>query len=98
MTFDIDDCADDFDTANKGDEQDLAHWAMQWGVRLMNAYAVRDTSAVLLKARTETLFAAIAHGDEAHQRWLKLAIENHFAGWSESPAASAAATGPGKAD
>lgn len=30
--------------------------------------------------RQETLFDAIAHGDEVHRAWLKEAIDNHFAG------------------
>jgi hypothetical protein len=28
----------------------------------------------------ETLFNAIAHGDEKHRAWLKQAIDDHFAG------------------
>lgn len=30
--------------------------------------------------KIETLFPAIAHGDDAHRAWLKQAIEDHFAG------------------
>lgn len=30
--------------------------------------------------KAETLFAAIAHGDEEHRRWLKEALEKHFNG------------------
>lgn len=32
--------------------------------------------------REETLFGAIAHGDEKHRAWLKQAIQDHFAGRS----------------
>ena len=30
--------------------------------------------------KIETLYDAIAHGDDAHRVWLKQAIEDHFAG------------------
>lgn len=30
--------------------------------------------------RIDTLYDAIAHGDEAHRAWLKQAITDHFAG------------------
>lgn len=30
--------------------------------------------------RVESLFEAIAHGDEKHRAWLKQAIEDHMAG------------------
>lgn len=33
-----------------------------------------------LRDRRDTLFDAIAHGDEKHRAWLKQAIDDHFAG------------------
>lgn len=49
----------------------VASWAELW-----------DTQDRLkqLRRRVDTLFDAIAHGDESHRAWLKKAIEDHFAG------------------
>lgn len=33
----------------------------------------------------ETLYDAIAHGDEEHRAWLKEAIDNHFSGLPVPP-------------
>jgi hypothetical protein len=33
-----------------------------------------------LERRIDSLFDAIAHGDEAHRAWLREAIEAHFSG------------------
>lgn len=33
---------------------------------------------IQLKVKIETLFDAVKHGDEEHQRWLKEAIDSHF--------------------
>ena len=35
--------------------------------------------------RIETLYEAIAHGDDIHRAWLKQAIEDHFAGRPVQP-------------
>jgi hypothetical protein len=56
----------------------------------MNAYYWRDAEALQrvvrqVEERTETLFAALAHGDEIHRAWLKEAIEAHFAGKPVTP-------------
>lgn len=37
--------------------------------------------------RIDSLFAAIAHGSDAHRAWLKAAIEAHFAGRPAPPPA-----------
>lgn len=38
-----------------------------------------------MRDRWETLFDAIAHGDDEHRAWLKQAIEDHFAGRPVQP-------------
>ena len=32
----------------------------------------------VMRKKVDTLFDAIKHGDDKHQRWLKNAIEDHF--------------------
>lgn len=34
----------------------------------------------VLRMRIKTLFNAIKHGDEEHQKWLREAIDKHFEG------------------
>lgn len=57
---------------------------------VVNAYYAHDRPALdfaLLKhlARCDSLYDAIAHGDDNHRAWLKQAIENHFAGKPVQP-------------
>lgn len=50
------------------------------------AYDGRDLAALQKYAqRVDTLFEAIAHGDEPHRTWLKEAIRNHLAGKPVQP-------------
>jgi hypothetical protein len=37
-----------------------------------------DIKLVMAQCRIETLYDAIAHGDDAHRAWLKDAITKHF--------------------
>ncbi len=39
---------------------------------------VVDPSEAVMEERVKTLFEKIKHGDDAHQAWLKSAIEEHF--------------------
>jgi hypothetical protein len=65
--------------------------SLQWLVTdITFAFDVRDRASLdwaLQKhlARCETLFDAIAHGDEKHREWLKQAIADHFAGKPVQP-------------
>lgn len=40
----------------------------------------RLTEQLQQEDRIDTLFEAIAHGDQVHRDWLKKAIEDHFSG------------------
>ena len=39
-----------------------------------------ESALAAARAQAERLFDVIAHGDDEHRRWLKQAIEDHFAG------------------
>lgn len=40
----------------------------------------QDYAISAIEAKAASLFDAIAHGDDEHRKWLKQAIEDHFAG------------------
>ena len=73
-------------------DHDYAHWVMEGrkdgtnDMRLVvTALAEAADEIASLRARVNSLFSAIQHGDEEHRAWLKEAIENHFAGVAVPP-------------
>lgn len=59
---------------------------MKMRAELSNAYEGRNRDRLeQLGTRIDTLYDAIATGDEAHRAWLKAAIDNHLAGKPVQP-------------
>ncbi len=60
-----------------GLEMQLHEWQDRYAA-MRSLQDKTDARLVALQCRVETLFDALAHGDDEHRAWLKARIEEHF--------------------